>query len=242
MSVNKNEEVRIMFYNIIPDLRNCVKDIIRVYGNKYEQLEEEHSKTSAKLSLRKSGVYVELEFLTDKSNNSYVRLCVGSNISTNVDFIIVHTHNDYFNVQPYKYGTYFWQTSDLDKFVEIVRKHYKQYKYENVTNAEKNTQKTEQLTINNSSNLDGNLMEVKEITNYEAITKMTPDELSLFFGKVFCQGKIYGEFLSSNYYDDKLITEGMLPEQIVKAFAKEYVKFLKQKNKSDTVRVPTIKY
>lgn len=152
MSETRNEKVREMFYNILPDLRNCVKDIIRVRGNKYEHLEEEHTKTSARFSLRKSGVYVELEFLTDKSNNSYVRLCVGSNISIEVDFTIVHTHNDYFNVRPYTYNTYFWQTSELDKFVEIVREHYKQYKYENVTNEENDTQKTEQITNNSPDN------------------------------------------------------------------------------------------
>ena len=80
------------------------------------------------------------------------------------------------------------------------------------------------------------------MTNYEAITKMTPDELALFLGKVFCQGEIYGELFRSDYYDDELITEDSLHEQTVKAHAKKYAKFLKQENKSDTVRVPTIKY
>lgn len=80
------------------------------------------------------------------------------------------------------------------------------------------------------------------MTNYEAIMKMTPDELALFLGKVFCQGEIYGELLRSDYYGNELITEDKLHEQTVKAFAKNYAKFLKQENESDTVRVPNIKY
>lgn len=80
------------------------------------------------------------------------------------------------------------------------------------------------------------------MTNYDAIMKMTPDELALFLGKVFCQGEIYGELLRSDYRCNKLITEDKLHEQTVKAHAKTYTKFLKQKNESDTVKVPNIKY
>lgn len=80
------------------------------------------------------------------------------------------------------------------------------------------------------------------MTNYEAIMKMTPDELALFLGKVFCEGEIYGELLRSDYYGNELITEDKLHEHTVKAFAKNYVKFLKHENESDTVRVPNIKY
>lgn len=172
MSDVRNEAVRKMFYNIIPDLRNCVKDIIRVRGNKYERLEEEHTKTSARFSLRKCGIYVELKFLTDKNNDSYVSLCVGSNVTINVGyFIVVHTHHDYFNVQPYNYGSYFWLTSDFDNFVEIVRNHYKQYKYENVTatEIEKNNSKTEQLTSNNSNNNTGFVYLVQRCDNENGI-------------------------------------------------------------------------
>lgn len=80
------------------------------------------------------------------------------------------------------------------------------------------------------------------MTNYESIMKMTPDELALFLGKVFCQGEIYGELFRSDYYGNKLITEDKLHEPTVKAHAKNYAKFLKQKNESDTVKVPNIKY
>jgi hypothetical protein len=80
------------------------------------------------------------------------------------------------------------------------------------------------------------------MTNHEAIMKMTPDELALFLGKVFCQGEIYGELLRSDYYGNELITEDKLHEQTVKSHAKNYVKFLKQENESDIVRVPNIKY
>lgn len=80
------------------------------------------------------------------------------------------------------------------------------------------------------------------MTNYESIMKMTPDELALFLGKVFCQGEIYGELLRSDYRGNKLITEDTLHEQTVKAHAKNYAKFLKQGNESDTVRVPDVKY
>lgn len=80
------------------------------------------------------------------------------------------------------------------------------------------------------------------MTNYEAIMKMTPDELALFLGKVFCQGEIYGELLRSDYMGNDFITEDSLHEQTVKAHAKNYDRFLKQENESDTVRVPTIKY
>lgn len=80
------------------------------------------------------------------------------------------------------------------------------------------------------------------MTNYEAIVKMTPDELALFLGKVFCQGEIYGELFRSDYYGDELITEDSLHEQTVKAHAKNYDRFLKQENESDIVRVPDIKY
>ena len=80
------------------------------------------------------------------------------------------------------------------------------------------------------------------MTNYEAITKMTPDELALFLGKVFCQGEIYGELFRSDYYGDELITEDSLHEHTVKAHAKNYAKFLEQENDSDIVRVPNIKY
>ena len=80
------------------------------------------------------------------------------------------------------------------------------------------------------------------MTNYDAIMKMTPDELALFLGKVFCQREIYGELLSSDYRCNKLITEDKLHEQTVKAHAKTYTRFLKQENESNTVRVPNIKY
>lgn len=80
------------------------------------------------------------------------------------------------------------------------------------------------------------------MTNYEAIMKMKPDELALFLGKVFCQGEIYGERLRSDYRGNELITEDRLHEQTVKAHAKNYDRFLKQENESDTVRAPDIKY
>lgn len=80
------------------------------------------------------------------------------------------------------------------------------------------------------------------MTNYEAIMKMTPDELALFLGKVFCQGEIYGELTRSDYYGDELITEDKLHDPTVKAHAKDYAKFLKRENESDAVRVPNIKY
>lgn len=80
------------------------------------------------------------------------------------------------------------------------------------------------------------------MTNYEAIMKMTPDELALFLGKVFCQGEIYGELLRSDYRGRSLISEDRLHEQTVKAHAKDYDKFLKQENESDTVKVQNIKY
>ena len=80
------------------------------------------------------------------------------------------------------------------------------------------------------------------MTNYEAIVNMTPDELALFLGKVFCQGEIYGELLRSDYRGRSLISEDRLNEQTVKAHAKDYDKFLKHENKTDTVRVPDIKY
>lgn len=80
------------------------------------------------------------------------------------------------------------------------------------------------------------------MTNYEAIMKMTPDELALFLGKVFCQGEIYGELLRSDYYGKELITEDKLHEPTVKAHAKNYDRFLKQESESGTVRVPNIKY
>lgn len=81
------------------------------------------------------------------------------------------------------------------------------------------------------------------MTNYEAVMKMTPDELALFLGKVFCQGEIYGKLLrSGDLCAELLITEDSLHEQTVKTCAKDYVEFLKQDNESDIVRVPTIKY
>lgn len=80
------------------------------------------------------------------------------------------------------------------------------------------------------------------MTNYEAIMKMTPDELALFLGKVFCQGEIYGELLRSDYCGNKLITEDNLHVPTVRSHAKDYAKFLEQENESDTVRVPSIKY
>ena len=80
------------------------------------------------------------------------------------------------------------------------------------------------------------------MTNYEAIMKMTPDELALFLGKVFCQGEIYGELTRSDYRGRSLISEDRLHKQTVKAHAKDYDKFLKQENEFDTVRVPNIKY
>lgn len=80
------------------------------------------------------------------------------------------------------------------------------------------------------------------MTNYETIMKMTPDELALFLGKVFCQGEIYGELTRSDEPCEELITEDSLHEPTVTAHAKKYDRFLKQENESDTVRVPTIKY
>lgn len=59
------------------------------------------------------------------------------------------------------------------------------------------------------------------MTNYEAIMKMTPNELALFLGKVFCQGEIYDELLRLDYYGNEFITEDKLHEQIVKAHAKK---------------------
>ena len=80
------------------------------------------------------------------------------------------------------------------------------------------------------------------MTNYESIMKMTPDELALFLGKVFCQGEIYGELLRSDYRGNKQITEEKLHEQTAKAHAKTYAKFLRQENESNIVKVPDIKY